>query len=72
MNNFTKEELEEIQEIARHCRKQSVETKHNLTSQVKCKAEYFIANYRDPCKHEYGEVNKNDCTVQCVKCKDWF
>ena len=53
MNDFTKDELEEIQEIARHCCKQAVETRHNLTYTVKLKAERMIDNY---CDHENSVV----------------
>ena len=65
MNDFTKEELEEIQEIARHCCKQAVETRHNLTYTVKLKAERMIDNY---CEHEFIVFNKEYNHVECIKC----
>ncbi len=53
MNDFTKEELEEIREIARHCSKQGVETKHNLTYHIQIKAEDMI-KYLPKCDHRSG------------------
>lgn len=63
-NDFTKEELEEIQEIARHCSKQGVETRHNLTWDVKLKAERMIDNY---CEHE-PEGDYHVCVDKCKHC----
>ncbi len=65
MNDFTKQELEEIQEIARHCCKQAVDTRHNLTYEVKKKAEAMLDSY---CPHahiipEFGHV------TTCTECK---
>ena len=65
MNDFTKEELEEIQEIARHCGKQSVETKHNLTYQVKCKVESMLDNY---CEHQPVVMINSDGSCKCSAC----
>ncbi len=66
MNDFTKQELEEIQEIARHCGKQAVETRHNLTYAVKKKAEAMLDSY---CDHqfiipEFGNIHT------CTECKE--
>lgn len=69
MNDFTKEELEEIQEIARHCCKQGINTIHNLTYYVKIKAQTMIDNY---CEHEWeGFTIRN---IRCMKCKKdiWY
>lgn len=66
MNDFTKEELEEICEIARHCRKQDVETSHNLTYQVWEKAETMIDNY---CEHELYLIGcGGNSYPKCNKC----
>ena len=78
MNDFTKDELEEIQEIARHCCKQAVETRHNLTYTVKLKAERMIDNY---CEHESDGVAYSTnlelklplkYQSRCLKCGEWF
>jgi hypothetical protein len=73
MNEFTIEELEEIQEIARHCHKQGVETKHNLTYAVKVKAESMIDNYKEStqCRHKNivtGAYPRAKPPKACPKC----
>lgn len=55
MNDFTREELEEICEIARHCCKQGVDTRHNLTYDVQQKAGRMLENYESMEKYEYAE-----------------
>ncbi len=47
MNDFTKEELEEIVDMMRYARKQGIDTTHNLSYRVETKANAMIDNYED-------------------------
>jgi Tfp pilus assembly ATPase PilU len=64
MNDFTKEELEEIAEMMRHARKQGVQTYHNLSYQVEKKALSMIDNY---CDHTWDDAATNQ--FYCIKCQ---
>lgn len=66
MNDFTKEEREEIVDMMHHARKQGVETTHNLSYQVELKAKCFIENY---CEHQFILKGKGaQVFTQCEKC----
>jgi uncharacterized Zn finger protein len=74
MNEFTKEELEEIKEMMRHARKQAIDTTHNISYQVELKAKSMIDNY---CEHESDGrwYQLADCTYRmkrCSKCREEF
>ena len=66
MNEFTKDELEEIVDMMHYARKQGVETTHNLSYQVELKAKSMIDNY---CEHSESIM---DCdggiTLVCKEC----
>ena len=67
MNDFTKEELEEIAEMMRYARKQCVATKHELSYQVEVKALSMIENY---CEHQWENhcCGVIDAAFLCSKC----
>ncbi len=64
MNNFTKQELEDIAEMMRHARKQGIDTKHNLCNEIEDKAWKLIENY---CDHS---ETYEDYDCQPIRCKD--
>ena len=66
MNQFTKDELQEIAEMARHMRKQCIETTHNLSCEIEDKAWEMLENY---CEHRFGVVYiDGSAHPRCKKC----
>lgn len=88
MNDFTKDELEEIAEMLRHARKQGVETKHNLSYEVELKALSLIGNYCEhpvlegeaACQHEsdgfFHNISRGPGGInreyKCLKCEEFY
>lgn len=71
MNDFTREELEEIVEMMRYARKHLVEQKHNLSYQVEKKAlsmmDIYYGNYKYKCDH-HKHIESIVFGLVCEKC----
>ena len=63
MNEFTKEELEDIAEMMRHARQQGIDTIHDLTYEIEVKVRKMIENY---CEHDRHETSA--LINYCYKC----